>query len=221
MYTNIICFCNRFMIGWWSKDTLNLFSIFIFLIKDTYQRYKLIDSFSEKRRIFSWYSLVCYSISAFLVSVFVTKFSKVHRILLTNSGLLIPIWNGFLSLFLKNLEKNINSSWGTVWLNYCYCILDVSSCFDIRAGKSNTNCKFENQLSYCHNLDISLKISVLDRSWQKVFKYQMNDYILLWYARWSQGCPVLHTHHRNITPLWELIMYAIIWSLIDFQSFPC
>ena len=148
------------------------------------------------------------------------KISKVHRILLTNSGLLIPIWNGFLLLFLKNLEKNINSSWGTVWLNYCYWILDVSSCFDIRAGKSNTNCKFENQLSYCHNLDISLKISVLDRSWQKVFKYQMNDYILLWYARWSLGCPVLHTHHRNIRPLWELIMYAIIWSLIDFQSFP-
>ena len=32
--------------------------------------------------------------------------------------------------------------------------------------------------------------------------------------------PVLHTHHQNITPLWELILYAVIWSLIDFQSFP-
>jgi hypothetical protein len=24
------------------------------------------------------------------------------------------------------------------------------------------------------------------------------------------GCPVLHAHHQNITPLWELILYAII-----------
>ena len=23
-------------------------------------------------------------------------------------------------------------------------------------------------------------------------------------------CPVLHTHHQKITPLWELILYAII-----------
>ena len=34
------------------------------------------------------------------------------------------------------------------------------------------------------------------------------------------GCPVLHTHHQIIMPLWELILYAIIWSWIDFQSFP-
>ena len=33
------------------------------------------------------------------------------------------------------------------------------------------------------------------------------------------GCPVLHIL-KQIMPLWDLILYAIILSLIDFQSFP-
>ena len=34
------------------------------------------------------------------------------------------------------------------------------------------------------------------------------------------GCRVLHILQQIITPLWELILYAIILSLVDFQSFP-
>ena len=36
---------------------------------------------------------------------------------------------------------------------------------------------------------------------------------------WTVGCPVLHILQQIIMPLWELILYAIILSLIDFQSF--
>ena len=32
-------------------------------------------------------------------------------------------------------------------------------------------------------------------------------------------CPVLHIIQQIVTHLWELILYAIIWSGIDFQSF--
>jgi hypothetical protein len=37
---------------------------------------------------------------------------------------------------------------------------------------------------------------------------------------WRLGCTVLNILQQIITALWELIPYAIILSLIDFQSFP-